>query len=128
MLPIAQHGERVVAVDLRASKLCRGIGICEVTLDVVSDDDNSSWRSCSWIAGPRFLVTHAEYGSEKESRAWWVDVDKRTLSPVQNFDVAPVERLARFSDGGFAAPMITQATPGVAGGAEANDRFGGSLQ
>ena len=76
--------------------------ICEIPL-VIESEEESSWGACSWISGDRFLLTRAGYGPEEMSRAWWVDTKERTVTQLKDFDSPPVERLIRFSDGGFVA-------------------------
>lgn len=79
-----------------------GSVVCDIALNI-SADENSRWTSCSWISDQRFLLTRAEYGTEKRSQAWWIDAEERTLSPFADFESPPIKRLQRFSDGGFVA-------------------------
>lgn len=80
----------------------KGGVVCDFALNIAADE-HSRWNSCSWISDQRFFLTRAEYGPEKRSQAWWIDAGERTLSPLADFEAPPVERLQRFSDGGFVA-------------------------
>ncbi len=76
--------------------------VCDIRLKMTADE-KARWNSCTWISGRRFLLTRSEYGTEKSSHAWWIDAEEETASPIADFRSPPVERLQRFSDGGFVA-------------------------
>ena len=69
----------------------------------VSADRNADWTSCTWIDGDRFLITRSERGPGGRSSAWWIDAGNGTLTRVTQFDAPSIDRLHRFSDGGFVA-------------------------
>ena len=60
-----------------------------------------TWSACVWNRKNRFIVTRSEYGTETQSQAWWVDVDTRSVTPIDKLAAPYVEQIACFSDGGF---------------------------
>jgi sugar lactone lactonase YvrE len=61
----------------------------------------------AWLTGDRWVVADGPPGREKQSRAWFVDVDvskrRAGFQPIEKFEASSVESLCSTRDGGFAA-------------------------
>jgi hypothetical protein len=54
-----------------------------------------------WLRGDRWLVHTRTYGDNPHAVAWWLDVTNGALTPIPEFDCAPIESVDRTQDGGF---------------------------
>jgi sugar lactone lactonase YvrE len=76
-------------------------------VDVTRLSSDTSQPKIAWLTGDRWVVTASRPGHDKQSRAWFVDIDaakrRASLQPIEKFEASKVESLCATGDGGFAA-------------------------
>jgi sugar lactone lactonase YvrE len=65
--------------------------------------DADYFTHLTWCGGDRFLVAWSHWGVGAKASACWIDGTAARTTALEGFDCPAVERLAGFTDGGFAA-------------------------
>ncbi|MCK6447707.1 MAG: hypothetical protein L6Q99_15045 [Planctomycetes bacterium] len=79
-----------------------GESIADVALHLGPIEKLSAPQSV-WLKGERWLVHARTWGDDDRAYAWWLDLPTGSLSEIEGFDCAPIEKADGSFDGGFVA-------------------------
>lgn len=65
--------------------------------------ENLAAPEAVWLKGERWLVHARTWGDDERAYAWWLDLPAGSLSEIEGFECAPIEKADGSFDGGFVA-------------------------
>lgn len=73
----------------------------DLPLDIAAHEKSRPLKAAP-VAGERWVVARSFYDNAAPAAAWWLDVDRRALTPLEGFRSGRIEDLQSVPGGGFA--------------------------